>query len=251
MQRNVHSLTGYSLDATDGKIGKVEELYFDDQSWTIRYLIVKTGNWLSGRKVLISPDAIVKTSWEPGTFLVNLTKEQIRNSPDIDTDKPVSRQQEIALYGHYPWPEYWGSGFYAGGFSVIGNTSPVIDQEIVKEADPADKRSDDDPHLRSTHRVTGYRIHATDGEIGHVKDFIIDDQNWQIIYLVIDTRHWFGGKKVLMAVGHIKEIKWDLSEIFVDSTVDSVKNYTAFDESEFSHQEPFSAAPDNYNIHIK
>jgi hypothetical protein len=103
MKRSIKSLIGYTLHAADGEIGKVEEFYFDDQRWTIRYLIVRTGSWLLGRKVLISPQALGTTDWDNRAFPTTLTKEQIRNSPDIDTDEPVSRQQEERLYAHYPW----------------------------------------------------------------------------------------------------------------------------------------------------
>jgi sporulation protein YlmC with PRC-barrel domain len=204
MERNINSLINYNITATDGMIGEVGEFYFDDQSWKIRYLIVKTGNWLSERKVLISPDVIIKQPWTSGLFPVNLTKEQVKNSPDIDTDKPVSRQQEIELYGHYQWESYWGSGFYGGGSLGVSMPFPVVGRKVLIEADKKDKHSDDDIHLRSIQRVNGYHIHAVDGEIGHVHDFIINDKDWQIISIVIYTHNWFGGKKVLIPVGHIK-----------------------------------------------
>lgn len=114
MKRNIKSLIGFTIGATDGEIGKVTEFYFDDETWTIRYLIVETGSWLFGRKVLISPIALLTPDWENKIFPINLTKEQIKNSPDIDTERPVSRQQELDMYAHYPWGTYWGSGFYAG-----------------------------------------------------------------------------------------------------------------------------------------
>ena len=234
MQRNINSLIGFSMQATDGEIGEVKEFYFDDQSWTIRYVIVKTGSWLSGREVLISPDAFVKGSWKKDTFPVNLTKEQISNSPDIDTAKPVSRQQEIELYGYYPWQPYWGSGFYAGGLWDTSNSTPVVDQESLREADDG---SDKDPHLRSTHEVKGYHIHATDGEIGHVNDFIIDDQTWKLEYLVVDTHNWLGGKKVLIATKHIQKVQWENSKVFVDVMIDVIKNSESFDELEFVNPE--------------
>ncbi len=150
MQRNIKSLIGYSMEATDGDIGKVEDFYFEDTTWLIRYLILKTGNWFLYRKVLIVPQAKVKRNAAPGIFPVNLSKEQIGSSPDIDTDKPVSRQQDMELYGHYAWQRYGGSGFYAGGSAAAMDNVPIIDEKIMKEADPNDKRSDDDLHLRST-----------------------------------------------------------------------------------------------------
>lgn len=207
MERNVNSLIYYSIGASDGPIGEVEGFYFDDESWKIRYLIVKTGDWLSGRKVLIAPGAIVKQPWKNGFFPVSLTKQQVQESPDIDTEKPVSHLQEIALYGHYQWENYWGSGFYGGGSLGISMPFPSIDREVLIEPDK-DKISGNQIHLRSTERVTGYHIHATDGEIGHVNDFIIDDQTWQITAIVVDTHNWFGGKKVVIQVAHIRKIEW-------------------------------------------
>lgn len=242
MERNVKSLIGYNMGTTDGEIGKVKEFYFDDNTWTIRYLIVKTGSWLFGREVLISPDAVMRNSWKEETFPVSLTKEQIRTSPDIDTNKPVSRQIEIQLYGHYPWRPYWGSGFYAGSLWDAANTSSVIDEKVINAADDKGRIADEDQHLRSTKEVTGYSIHATDGEIGSVIDFIIDDQTWQLVYFVVDTRNWFGGKKVLIEVRHIKEVQWDKSRIFVDTTVDAVKNSETYYETEFVNPEIGSTA---------
>jgi len=241
MQQNIKSLIGYSMEATDGDIGKVEDFYFEDTTWVIRYLIVKTGNWFLYRKVLIAPQAIVKRNAEPGVFPVNLTREQIKTSPDIDTDKPVSLQQDTQLYGHYAWQRYGGSGFYAGGSAAAMDNVPIIDEKIMKEADPNDKRSDDDLHLRSTKTIMGYHIHASDGDIGHVSDFILDDANWLIMYLVVDTHNWFGGKKVLIETGKIKEIQWENSKVILDISTDFLKDCPAFDESQFNHSLSASA----------
>jgi uncharacterized protein YrrD len=252
MQRNVNSLIGYSLQATDGEIGKLVEFYFDDETWTIRYLIVKTGNWLSGRKVLISPGALIKTETRSDSFPVALTKEQIRNSPNIETDKPVSRQHEIELYGYYPWQSYWGSGTYGGG-GIWGTTSayPVIEEKVINEPDQDGKRADEDIHLRSTLEVSNYHIHANDGEIGHVKDFIMDDQTWQLAYLVVDTHNWIAGKKVLIAVGRIKKLEWENAKIYVDVSVESVKRSTVYNESAFTVSEPDDQGDHTHSFHLK
>jgi sporulation protein YlmC with PRC-barrel domain len=98
MHRAINSLFGYKMAALDGKIGKVEDFYFDDQVWTIVYFIVKTDNWLSGRKVLISPVALIKGADRNGTFPVALTREQIVNGPDIDMDKPLRSTHAITGY---------------------------------------------------------------------------------------------------------------------------------------------------------
>jgi sporulation protein YlmC with PRC-barrel domain len=233
MQRNINSLTGYKMEASDGEIGEVKEFYFDDETWFIRYLIVETGNWFSNKKVLIAPQALLLPDWENKKFPINLTKEQIKNSPDIDTDKPISRRQEIKLYGHYPWRSYWGSGFYAGGFGGYINSDPVVDERIEKGVDSTDQQPDDDPHLRSTERVSGYHIHATDGDIGHVNDFIIDDETWEITELVIDTHNWIGGHKVLIPVRRVKEIQWENFKTILDISKEYLKDCQVFNEPGF------------------
>lgn len=233
MERNVSSLIGCNIEAKNGIIGKLEEFYFDDESWTIRYLIVKTGSWLSGREVLISRVALKNRDWLNKTIPVNLTKKQVQNSPDIDTKKPVSRQQEANLFGHYQWENYWGTGFYANGSMGVSMPFPSIDRKILIAPDEDRKNPDNDIHLRSTDRITGYYIHASDGEIGHVKDFVIDDQLLQLLFFVVDTHNWVGGKKVLIPVNEIKKVDWSTSEVFLNITVDEVQNSRLFEETEF------------------
>jgi sporulation protein YlmC with PRC-barrel domain len=235
MEHNINSLIYYSIGAKDGMIGEVEEFYFDDKSWKIRYLIVKTGNWLAGRKVLIAPDALIKQPWHNGFFPANLTKKQIEDSPNIDTNKPVSRQKEIELYGHYQWQSYWDSGIYGRGSLGLSMPFPALDEKILIESDKPDKHSHDDIHLRSTEIVTGYHIHATDGDIGHIRDFIIDDQNWQIKFLVIDTHNWFGGKKVLIPVEKVKEINFLENKIFLKINTAAIEKGTLFNKADYHH----------------
>ncbi|MEO7524413.1 MAG: PRC-barrel domain-containing protein [Ferruginibacter sp.] len=229
MQRNIKSLIGFAIGATDGEIGKVDEIYFDDNNWAVRYLVVETGTWLFGRKVLISPQALIKVNWEEENFPVNLSKDQIENSPAIDTDKPVSRQQEIKLYQHYAWERYGGNGFYAGGVWAVLPTEPIYDEPINDTI-----TADDNVNLRSSHVVTGYHIHATDGEIGHVADFVIDDENWQVLFIVIDTHNFIGGKKVLVPVKNIIQVKWEDSQVLLDMSVAAIKDSSLFDESQFA-----------------
>ena len=241
MKRRLKNLNGFTIGGTDGEIGKVKEFYFDDKSWTIRYIIVETGSWLSERKVLLSPQAVINTDWEENVFRVNLTMEQIKNSPDIDTDKPVSRQHERDLYGYYPW-----GGYYWGGGMGMGMYPIAINQTIQKENDVSDDdTSDDDPHLRSADKVTGYNIKATDGEIGDVEDFIINDSNWQIDFILVDTGNWFPGKKVLIAPKMIKEINWEASTVVVNATEDRVKNSPEYQPGE-ELSESYEANLQNY-----
>lgn len=227
MERNIKSLIGYTMGATDGEIGKVEEFYFDDKNWSIRYLVVKTGSWLFGRSVLISPSALQKPDWAGREFPVNLTKNQVSNSPDIDTHKPIAYQHEIALWEHYGWRPM---GSYSG--------SSRSNERILEDDENAGiQRETNDEHLRSTERITGYHIHTTDEEIGHVTDFVIDDETFQILYFVVDTHNLIGGKKVLISVSDIKEVKWEISKVIVDITTDAVRKSKLFIESEFMHME--------------
>jgi len=235
MEHNIDSLIGYNLGATDDVVGEVTAFFFEDNSWVIRYIVVKTGNWLSGRKVLIPPDALKKTAWQNGLFPVNLTKTQIEKSPEIDTDKPVSRQQETELYGHYEWENYWGSGFYAGGSMDGPAPFPVLDRQATLKSDMKDEQAKDDLHLRDTGRVIGYHVHASNGDIGHINDFIIDDKDWHIKFVVVDTHNWFGGIKVLIPVSHIKAFEWLESKLVLDITIAAVENSKLFNESDYQH----------------
>lgn len=219
MQHSLRSIIGYEIRAIDGDLGKVHEFYFDDTTWTIRYLVAETGNWLLGRKVLISPIAMGKPDLKQRTFSVNLTRDQVRNSPDIDMERPVYRQHEAELHEYYQWPQYWEGGY--GG--ILGITPyPVFENSLLKE--PSGPKRPDDPHLRSTRQVTGYHIHATDGEIGHVLDFIVDDGNWSLVNLVVDTGTWLSGRKVLIPPAWIKNVNWDETSVYIDRTREAVKN---------------------------
>ena len=234
MKRSLKSLTGYTMKEIDGEIGKVDEFYFDDNSWTIRYLVVKTGNWFSERKVLISPRALQKPDWENEEFPVNLTKEQIKNSPDIDTDKPVSRQQEEQLSGYYPWGIYWGNEPDDHGAGIFGMMPGELYESASSEPAEVDntKPENNDQHLWSTKDVTGYSIHATDGEIGKVVDYIVDDTTWEVNFLVVETGSWLDSRKVLLAPQWIKEVNWNNSIVIVNITTDAVRNSPEFDPSQ-------------------
>lgn len=248
MQRNIKSLTGYSLKASNGEIGDVKEFYFDDETWKIRYLVIKTGSWLTGREVLIAPHAIENCDWLNGFFKVNLTKKQIQNSPDIDTHHPVYRQQEIALYDHYAWEAYWLSGFYPMGYLGVSVPFPSTGHKGLLPPPGEEKGTNHDLHLRSTERVMGYHVHAKDGDIGHVCDFVVDDQTWQIVHLVIDTSNWLGGKKVIIAIGHVLKVEWENSKVYVDITISAVKKSRQFEELIFNANETGNEQKDTLTI---
>ena len=223
MLSNAKTLKGYKLNSRDGEIGKVKEFYFDDRHWTIRYLVADTGNWLSGRQVLISPYALVAVSREKQHITIDLTKKQIEGSPSLDSDKPVSRQFEGSYYGYYGYPLYWG-GLYSWG------TYPYIQRDRKRWKKPTQGEKAWDAHLRSTRAVSGHHIQAVDGEIGHVEDFIIDDETWAIRYLIIDTRNWWPGKKVLVSPQWIERVSWIQSQVFVNLSRGTIKQSPEYTE---------------------
>jgi sporulation protein YlmC with PRC-barrel domain len=217
------TLTGYKLDSLDGEIGNVKEFYFDDQHWAIRYLVADAGNWLTGRQVLISPYALGDVIREKQRLVVELTKKQIEGSPSISSDKPVSRQFEESYYQYYGWPAYW-TGTYMWG------PSPYIvpRREKTRSSNPGGKAWN--AHLRSTSAVSGYHIQSSDGEIGHVDDFVLDGETWAIRYLIVDTRNWWPGKKVLISPKWIESVSWDQSKVFVNLPRETVKKSPEYTE---------------------
>lgn len=246
MLHSIQNLIGFTMGATDGEIGKVKDFYFDDQTWKVRYLVVETGNWLFGRKVLLSPVALQTPDWDNKVFPVNLTKDQVKHSPDIDTDQPVSRQQESELHSHYSWPINTGAGV---GFMTTGMVGGVVapgipfDQRIsdevrnheddtISDRGPNPETEDHtagDPHLRSFKDVSGYNIHSADGELGEVEDFLVDSTTWNIPFVVVETGSWYSGSKILTPTNNIRKIEWEKSEVYINQTAESLKNSPEFD----------------------
>lgn len=223
MQRSISRLMGCSVKARDGEIGAVNDFYFDDHAWVIRYMVVNTGGWLSGRDVLISTAALKTPEWKARAFPVGLTRRQVRNSPGIDTHKPVSRQHETELHAYYGWPVYWGASPLVG----FGYPMPMMVPPLPEEK-PA-RRKKEDTHLRSVSQVTGYYIHATDGEIGHVQDFIVDDKTWAIRYIVVNTRNWLPGKQVLIAPDWIGSVNWREAMVTLHLSRKKIKDSPEYD----------------------
>ena len=240
MLRSTKDLENYAIGATDGKIGHVKDFYFDDKTWVIRYLVVETGAWLSSRKVLISPIAIGEPNWAEKTLPVALTMERVKGSPDIDTEKPVSRQHEMDHAGYYGYPYYWGgAGLWGGGpypnmmlpgYEGFGSpaASRLEAENAYAQAREAEHQNDD-PHLRSCDEVAGYHLHATDGDIGHVQGMLVDDRSWAIQYLIVDTSNWWLGHKVLIAPRWIEDVSWTDSKVSVNVTREVIKNAPPYD----------------------
>lgn len=233
MLKPASGFKGLTIAATDGDIGSVNDLYFDDLSWTIRYLVVDTGTWLPGRQVLISPLSVRRVD---DKILVDLTRNQVQNSPPVEADKPVNRQQEEAIARYYDQRYYW-EGPYRWGLLAYPGMPPVptapIPADAMGEEMAAREREtpSGDPALRSSRDVTGYYIAALDGEIGHVDDFLVEDRAWAIRYLLVATRNWWPGKKVLISPEWIKTVSWADSQVQVDLRRDEIKAAPEYDPS--------------------
>ncbi|MBA4150584.1 MAG: PRC-barrel domain-containing protein [Verrucomicrobia bacterium] len=213
MLRKAKTLKGFHLGAMDGEIGHVKDFYFDDASWKVRYIVADTGKWLPHRKVLISPLAVGSIDAKHHVINVQLTKNQVEESPTIEADKPVSRQMEEDYLRYFGWPFYWLDPLMWGAPVAAGPVETAT-EETAKG----------DPHLRSTEEVIGYHLQARDGEIGHVEDFLFDEEDWSIQELIVDTRNWLPGKRVLVSPLFIKSVNWAESSVQVRLTREALKS---------------------------
>jgi len=225
MLRSLKSLHSFSIAARDGDIGKLYDFFFDDDFWVVRYLVADTGHWLPGRKVLLSPYVTGRAAWDEFRVPADLTREQVKSSPDIDTAKPVSRRRQFELYQYYSWPAHW-----AGGGVWPNPVAPLPPQPTAVPREGEEEREAGDPHLRSFREITGYHIQASDGGIGHVDDFIVEDEVWEIRYLVVDTRNWIPGRKVLISPEWVVgPISWSQRQVKVFMTKDDIRSSPPFD----------------------
>jgi hypothetical protein len=230
-------ILGCTLGAQDGTIGTVTDFYIDDEVWVIRYLIVSTADGTPDRKVLIMPAVLGTPDWAGKVLPVTITREQVRGSPDIDTDKPVSRQQEMGYLGYYGYGKYWGGGGLFGAAAY----PDILQAGLQPRPAVHGGQGSDDPHLRSGNVLLRYYIHAADGDIGHVDGFIVDDRSWAIRYLVVQTSNWWPGNRVLVAPETIDAVSWADCMISLDTTRDAVREAPPYDASQ-----PIGVEPDLY-----
>lgn len=228
MLRNVEKIKGSKVLATDGEIGSVHDVYFDDEHWTVRYLVVDTGGWLSGRQVLISPMSVRDLADD--AVALDLTRERIEHSPGIGTDEPVSRQFEQEYLDFYGYPYYWYGPYpyvWGGYINPAALARSAASHPVTEEGDG--KTPDGDPHLRSAREVKGYHIQATDDGVGNVEDLVVDPETWHLSYLVVDTSDWWFGKHVVLAPSAIDRIDWLERKVFVGLSRDQVKEAKEFE----------------------
>ena len=233
MFNSTNHLDGAKVSASDGDIGSLVDTYFDDQAWAIRHLVVDTGNWLYGRKVLISPYAVQQPVAGDTRIRLALTRQQIKGSPDVDTHQPVSRQHELDLARYYQYPAYWdGGGLWAlDATPDPALAPPTLAEQAANHPMLARDLRGDDVHLRSSVHVTGYDVKASDDSIGQVQDFVFDDRSWAIRYLVLDTQRWWpGGRRVLVGTQWVERIDWASRQLHVRLTRDQVRASPTFQD---------------------
>lgn len=241
MLRNMNDLKEYEIVAIDGSVGSIKDFLFDDFAWVVRYFVVETGNWLLSKRVLLSPIAIQKPNWGNKVLPVSITQNQVENSPDINTAKPVSRQHEIEYLGYYGYPLYWSEvGLWGDNMYPCSlNQNDAEKQQNLenltnekRDASPADQNQDEDSNLRSCTEVMGYHVHATDGDIGHISELLVEEGTWAVRYLVVDTTDWWGGYKVLITPECINEIIWVDNSVTINLSRESIKKAPLYQSTE-------------------
>lgn len=211
------NLTGYRLLAQDGGIGKLKQIYFDDQYWIVRYFAVHTGLWLTGKDVLIMPSLISNVDEKSNGLSVELSREKIQYCPPVDTALPISRQYEQDFFHYYGLKPYW-------------NENPPFGRKPVPSAhSSADDMKPENSYLHSSEDIKGFHIHTLDGEIGHVEDIILEAPEWTIRYLEVDIRNPLFGKKVLVSPTWFNSVDWSREAVFVDLTKESIESAPAYD----------------------
>jgi hypothetical protein len=223
MLKSLNEILHFSIQATDGKIGHVHDFLFTDETWAIRYMVVDTGNWLPGRKVLVPVNAFHEVDWNDRAFKVEMDRETVENQPDIDTDIPVSRQQEEKLHDYYGWFPYWQAGIQpvsTGMMVRIPDTDKITEEKA---------RNGADPHLRSTREIHGYHIAASDGKMGHIDDLLADEEEWVIRFLVVDTKNWWPSKSVLLSPASTFEVDWKERLLHIDRSREEIKDAPEYD----------------------
>jgi hypothetical protein len=205
----VRGLFGWSIGAVDGDIGHVGDVYFDDRRWAVCYVVVDTGPWLVGRSVLVSPQSVDRVDRARQKLRTDLTRRQVALSPDVDSVKPVSRQHELELCHCYGFPSYAVTTAASVSLTSSGLAPSAVTGRV--------------PHLRSARAITGYYVHALDGEVGHAEDFLVDEESWALRHLVVSVGTWWPGRKVLVPAGWIAAISWGAGAVAVSLPAEVVR----------------------------
>jgi hypothetical protein len=230
MIHSLKELMEFTVQAEDGPIGEVLDFYIDDNDWRVRYLVSEPENDLSQLPaVLLSTASLEQPDPESRLIPVQLQRDRLKSSPEIQLDQPLTRQQEIELHDYYGWPFYWGPATVSGmGPGNLLAAYPLIEMKEEAEEDPS-ASLEDNPHLRSTSRLLGFDIQARNGGIGHVEDILIEGEKWNMLYVVIDTGNWLPGRTVLLSPSWVADVDWEGAEVHFDLDRETIRNSPEYD----------------------
>jgi hypothetical protein len=232
MQRRLSAFKGYTIEAPDGNVGFVSDILFEDNDWKLRWFVIRTGSWLSGRTLLLHPSALERPDILRRAFPVTLTKAEVEASPDIASDPPVALQMDEAQHAYYAYNPVWDEGY--SGVDALGMSART--RPYLSSGQNYDVWQAGDAHLRSLAEVTGYHIHAIDGDIGHLEDFLVDDESWTIQYAIVNTKNWGFGNHVLVSSAEIKAVNWNERYIRLELTCYAIKSSSSWQEPDWSER---------------
>lgn len=222
-------LKTFTIDATDGEIGQVLDFYFDEDRWTVRYIVVDSGAWFSASTLLVSPAAIFSID-SPGRYInTSLSRLEVKNSPTFDRRLPLLRHSEIAYHDYFHYAYYWAGPNLWGS---AANPSEIRNVAAAQGGITASfAHATEHTHVHSAESVNGFQIAAVDSDVGYIKDFLLDDETWAIRYLIIDTGNWWPGKQIMLAPQWATEVRWAERRVYVDLALEDIKNSPEFYES--------------------
>lgn len=227
MKRSLKKILEYKVLTNDKTEGDIQDFLFDEKRWTIRYMKADFGNFFSPEKVLIPKEFLEAPDWQNRFFPIKMSNDEIDKCPNLDDHQPVSRKYEEMLFEHYDLKPYWYSAYTVPIASSFYPPRPLK----VPSAEIDENKLD--TILRSFEEVKGYHIQAVDGKIGHIEDIIVDDDDWQIVYVAIDTSNWLPwSKKVLIAIDWMETISYEKREVKINLHTESIKNAPEYDESQ-------------------
>lgn len=219
MLQDTKRITGRIVQALDGEVGHVSDFLFDDTYWSLRYLVVETGPWLDGRKILLAPESFERNAlYISDPLPTKVSRTKISSSPLFEMDQIIYRAYEEDYYDYYGWSAYWeNSNSEANAISAM--IGPAQMREIVPGR----------IHLRSVSSIAGFRLQANDGTIGHVASFTIDTRNWTVAEIVVETGHWYLGKQILVLPESVERINYEDSTVFVRLSLEDIRSTRAND----------------------
>lgn len=232
----VSELRECRIEALDGEMGKVQDLFFDDRHWAVRYVLIDTGKILPGKKVMLSPASFDNLDIEEKRLHVHYDKEKIRKSPDVSETVSMTNEHETQLADYYGWSKYWLDNMMWG----IGG-SPIA--EKIEEMHPPNlNREVDLPtsaeySLRSAREAKGVRVHANDGRLGEVMDAIFDTRNWAVQSLVVKITHQPELGLMLLSPNELSGAEWTEGDLYFDGTVDQFKERPIYQSEQQLHED--------------